>query len=61
MCVIEIRSKRQRLLLAFKLELLFNKTEEVKNVSMCDDIGTGFLIVSKQAGCNWPDCGKRFK
>jgi len=41
--------------------MFFNKTEEVKNVSMCDDIGTGFLIVSKQAGCNWPDCDKRFK
>ena len=27
--------------------LLFNKTEEVKNVSMCDDIEAGFLIASK--------------
>jgi hypothetical protein len=28
--LIEVRSKRQRLLLAFKLELFFNKMEEVK-------------------------------
>ena len=47
MRVLEIRSKRQRLLLAFKLELFFNKMEEVKNVSMCDDIEAGFLIASK--------------
>ena len=29
--------------------LLFNKLEEVKNVPMCDDIGAGFLIASKNA------------